>query len=102
MVDLKETETQAVIKPEEDIISSTVPELRDKILLQLQEGKVNITIDLSNVETIDSLGLGALISCYKALLELGGNLSFTSVSDELIFMFKVLKLDKYFSITPRT
>ena len=101
MINANEEENMAIIKPEADITSSTVGDLRENILLQLQENKINITIDLENVDVIDSIGLGVLISCYKALLELGGKLSFISASEDLMLMFKVLKLDNYFSITSK-
>jgi anti-anti-sigma factor len=88
-----------IIKPDTDITEKTVNDLRDKILFELGNNRVNIIIDLTNVTMIDSIGLGIIISCYKALQEFNGTLTITSASEDIMQLFTVLKLDKHLSIS---
>jgi anti-anti-sigma factor len=90
---------RVIIKPETDITEKTVNELRDNILFQLGNNNVNITIDLSSVNMIDSIGLGVIISCYKALQEFNGTLTITSANDDIMQLFTLLKLDKHITIS---
>ena len=101
MIEILNKDNNITIKPEEDITASSVDELKDIIFQQLQDNKVNIIIDLFLVTSIDSIGLSVLISCHRALQELGGHLSFVGANEDLMQLFTVLKLDKLFSISPK-
>ncbi|MEQ8187852.1 MAG: STAS domain-containing protein [Candidatus Eremiobacterota bacterium] len=90
---------KVIIKPEKDITEKTVNELRDNILFQLGNNNVNITIDLSAVNMIDSIGLGVIISCYKALQEFNGTLNIVCANDDIMQLFTLLKLDKHINIS---
>jgi len=90
---------KVIIKPEKDITEKTVNELRDNILFQLGNNNVNITLDLSAVNMIDSIGLGVIISCYKALQEFNGTLNIVYANDDIMQLFTLLKLDKHINIS---
>jgi len=71
---------------------------RDEVLSLIQQGHNKIIFNLSQVEFIDSSGLGALVSVMKAL---GGNQNVVlcSVKDAVLTVFKLTRMDKIFVIT---
>lgn len=52
----------------------TAPSLRAALLEAADEGKHDIVVDLTNLEFLDSSGLGALIGAHKRALEHKGRL----------------------------
>jgi len=70
-----------------------------KTLNGLVEENINtVTIDFSGVTFIGSSGIGKLLLFYKNLTAKGGSLSLLNLSDEIIALFKAIKLDKLFNI----
>jgi anti-sigma B factor antagonist len=76
-------------KPEQ--IVDTVEEL-------LATGKKIIIFDLAGVMTIDSTGLGQFIVSHSKILAAGGKMSIAGVTDRIMCVFRVTKLDTVFEI----
>ncbi len=70
---------------------------RKLIKSQIDEGARKIVIDLSNVDFIDSLGIGAIVAAKKALSN-QGELVLAGASRNVLTMFKLTRLDKEFQI----
>jgi anti-anti-sigma regulatory factor len=60
-----------------------------------------VEVDLSRARTVDSEGLGALISVHKAICERGGRVRLHQPDPLIAGLFTVLKLDHMFDIIPR-
>lgn len=58
-----------------------------------------ICIDLNNTRSIDSMGITFLIGLYKTLAKRGLKLRVTGVSDSILNLLKVMKLDTVFEIS---
>lgn len=71
---------------------------RDDVMFLVQQGHNKIVFNLSQVEFMDSSGLGALVSLMKAL---GGNQNMVlcGVKDAVLTVFKLTRMDKIFVIT---
>ena len=67
--------------------------LRQRIVQYVQEGHVHIIIDLTEVDFIDSTGLGVLIGGLKRTRSHGGDLQCIGLSESLKEMFKLTGLD---------
>ena len=63
----------------------------------IKEGHSQIVLNLSNVEFIDSSGLGAIVSSLKAL-GLKGEMAICGARDTVLTMFKLTRMDKVFRI----
>jgi anti-sigma B factor antagonist len=61
-----------------------------------------VEVDLATARSVDSNGLGALISIHKALCSRGGRVILLHPSPLIAEMFQLLQLDKIFEIVPRT
>lgn len=79
--------------------SFELQKLRDRLSsIQCTETK-RIVIDLSRIETLDSSGIGALISIQHSLEKCNASLKVIGVSGNILKMFKVMCLDKHFEIS---
>ena len=76
-----------------EIDMATGPELRHRIVHYVQEGPVNILLDLAEVDFIDSTGLGVLIGGLKRTRSHDGDLQCIGLSESLKEMFKLTGLD---------
>ncbi|MBI3248276.1 MAG: STAS domain-containing protein [Deltaproteobacteria bacterium] len=63
----------------------------------IKEGNNRLILNLSDVEFIDSSGLGAIVSSLKAL-GLRGELAICGTRDTVLTMFKLTRMDKVFRI----
>jgi anti-sigma B factor antagonist len=58
-----------------------------------------VVFDFSKVSFIGSAGIGKLLLFYKNLASHGGKITIKHMSKDIYTMFKVVKLDKIFSIS---
>ena len=87
------------VKGELDALTSS--ELRP-VLDGLANGSAEraVTVDLSGLRLIDSLGVRALIALYKRVRANGGAVRFIGVANQPLVIFKVLGLDLVFGLSP--
>jgi len=60
-----------------------------------------VEVDLSCARSVDSDGIGALISVHKAVCAQGGQVRLLQPAPLVAELFKILKLDHLFEIIPR-
>jgi anti-sigma B factor antagonist len=77
----------------------SAPEFKEKVSTLIKAGNRWIALDLSEVEFIDSSGLGALVSVVK---QLGGQgeMVIGGVRDTVEGLFRLTRLDKVFQMYP--
>ncbi|MEM7286037.1 MAG: STAS domain-containing protein [Actinomycetota bacterium] len=79
--------------------AQAAPELRALLAEQFERGVVDITVDLADVEFVDSAGLAALVRGMKQAREKGGDLRLVRPrSDDAFRVFELTKFDQVFSI----
>jgi anti-sigma B factor antagonist len=74
------------------------PELRPVLDEMVEQRKLAVTVDLSELRLIDSSGVGAMVSLYKRVRALGGAVSFVGVTAQPLVIFKLLRLDRAFQL----
>ena len=89
---------KVIVKPGIDIVASIVDELKKELKQSLSDGIVNMTIDLSGVEMMDSMGIGVLIAAHNSLKKNNGELELINASADIIKLLKNMRLDKHFNI----
>ena len=77
-----------------DLDSLTTRGLRDELQALLERKPRRLEVDLSQLRTIDSSGVGMLVSLYKGMRSSGGQLTITGVRDQPLAIFRLLKLDR--------
>lgn len=70
------------------------PALRELIHTQVKSGNTRLVVDLSGVGLIDSSGLSALISGYKAARQAGGSLHIARTPDNIRAILKMANLHR--------
>lgn len=72
--------------------------LRDALRAQMGEGSRNVILNLSEVENIDSTGLGALVMCFTALRKSAGRLVLLRLNRRHLELLVLTKLSTVFEI----
>ncbi len=81
------------------LIASEVKAVQPEILSKLEISS-NIVINCSELEYIDSSGLGILVSGLKRALNLNGDLRLAEVMPKVAMMLELTRADKVFKIYP--
>lgn len=76
----------------------TAPSLKKEIESLLAARKVNVVFDLQSLELIDSSGVGAIVSLFKRVRTLQGDVKIARLMGQPAEIFKLLRLDRAFEI----
>lgn len=79
-------------------IGSGDTQLRDVIINSLKEGKHNILLDMANVTTIDSSGIGELVGAYTTVTNKGGKLKLLHLPPKVTDLLQVTQLITVFEV----
>lgn len=71
---------------------------RDFINSHVEAGDNRISIDLTNVDFIDSSGLGALINALKVTRRAAGDLRISAATEQVKLVLKLTNLDRILEI----
>lgn len=81
------------------IDARSAPDLKEKIGGFVSAGSEWLVLDLSEVEFVDSSGLGAIVSALK-LLGRKGDLVIAGAREPVQALFKLTRMDKVFRMFP--
>lgn len=90
--------TESVYEPKDDLTAATVEAARAELMETIRRSSGTLRIDLSNVRMVDSKGIGLLIATYNSLQAEARNLEVTGASDEIRSLFKLMRLDRHFTV----
>lgn len=81
-----------------DIDTYTCAKLREAIVDLINEGDLRVVINMSNVNYIDSSGLGTLVGGLRRVNEKNGELAISSATPQLLKVFNITGLSRVFDI----
>jgi anti-sigma B factor antagonist len=87
-----------VLKIEGVLDAVTAPEIRPTIDALIAEKRAAISVDLTALRLIDSSGVGAIVSLFKRAKAYGGNVTVAGLKDQPLAIFRLLRLDRVFSL----
>lgn len=70
--------------------------LREAVHRELEAGQKNILIDMNGVTTIDSSGIGELVSTYTSVSKRGGRLKLLHIPDKVSDILQITQLISVF------
>lgn len=79
--------------------AESAKQLRGAVVELVNKGRVNILCDLSNVEFIDSSGMGVLVAV-NHLVTARGRLLFCNMNERLQGVFTMTRLDNLLKVHP--
>ncbi len=88
----------AVVYLQENLVALTAGSVREELKELVQNGVKTLTIDMGQVEMVDSVGLGLLIAAHNSLPNNGGGLNLRNLNSDLLDLFRTMRLDKHFHI----
>jgi anti-sigma B factor antagonist len=94
----REAEGRTVVSVAGEIDVYTAPRLREEITELVAAGTYDIVIDMSEVEFLDSTGLGVLVGGLKKVRAHDGSLHLVCNQDRLLKIFRITGLAKVFVI----
>jgi anti-anti-sigma factor len=100
MIVVTREDNKAVIRPAGDsIVAASIPELRSKMRGIVDEGVREMVVDLTDVQMVDSSGIGLLISAYNSLRKVGGRLAVIHASADILELFRSMRMHQHFSVS---
>ena len=78
----------------------TAPRFKDDLVAIVDEGAIDVVVDLSRVDFIDSTALGVLIGGIKRLHPLGGRLALVAATRPVTRVLDITGLAKVFAVHP--
>lgn len=78
----------------------TAPQLRERLDREIEAGRYDLVVDLSDVTFMDSTGLGVLVGRLKQIRLGDGSMRLVCTSDRVLKVFVITGLDKVFTIYP--
>lgn len=87
------------MRPLGDMVAASLGELRDEMRQLIAAGAREITLDLADVQMLDSRGIGLLIAAHNTLCQRGGRLSVIHASPEVLELLRTMRIHQHFSVS---
>ena len=100
-IHIEETENQKNVFLTGEIDTYTAPKLRESLIPLTEQSGVEVIVDLSEVQYIDSTGLGIFVGVLKASDSNGSSLTLTGMSERIKRLFVITGLDEVINIVDR-
>lgn len=81
-----------------DLDLATAPKLRQQVVSEVASGRNRLIIDLSDVDFLDSVGLGILVGALKRVRTRDGDLELVCPERRLRRVFTITDLDRVFTL----
>ena len=89
-----------VLRISGNLDSLTVPEVRPVIEQIVGSGMRKVALELSGLEVIDSSGIGAIVSLFKRMRGMQGDVKIVGVRGQPREILRLLGLERAFDIVP--
>lgn len=83
---------------EVDLVASELGPIRAQLKTLVDQGVSSLEIDMAKVRMVDSMGIGLLVAAHNSLSRRGGALRVKNLSDDLVRLFKSMRLDQRFQL----
>jgi len=93
------TDEALTVRPDGDVVASTVPQLREVLRGSLAGGAREIILDFGNVRLLDSAGIGLLIAAYNSARKTGGRLRVTHASKDILALLRTMRIHQHMQVT---
>jgi anti-sigma B factor antagonist len=92
LIDVKEKDSVLAVKVNGEIDAYTAPQLREKLFPLSEKEGVKMVVDLSEVNYMDSTGLGVFVGVFKNVRAHNGEFKIVGLSDRLQRLFEITGL----------
>jgi anti-sigma B factor antagonist len=86
------------ITPGQDLVSTMVPGFKQELSTVLAESPAELRLDLTGTALMDSIGIGVVIAAHNSMKKKGGKLVVANASENIIKLFKSMRLDQHLTL----
>lgn len=97
-LEAREEAGRAILGVSGDLDALTAPQLRDRLIETIEAGRRQLLVDLTRCEFIDSSGLSALVSGFKRVRAMGGDLGLICPQGPVRRLIEMVALDRVFNL----
>lgn len=100
-LDIKERDREGIVILDLEgrlVVGEPVASLREKIRELADSGRINMVLNLANVDYIDSTGLGGLVISFTTIKKAGGALKVLNLSKRNVELLVLTKLSTVFEV----
>lgn len=94
----REESGRAVVEVSGEVDVHTAPALDEALSGLIEDGNYQLVVDLSNVDFLDSTGLGVLVKALKRVREHSGSLAVVATTERITKVFRITGLDSAISL----
>jgi anti-sigma B factor antagonist len=94
----EDTGSKTLLRLEGTFDALSSPAAREAMDMVVKDQRSPVAIDMSALRSIDSSGVGAVVSLYKRVLAQGGQLSVQGLSGQPLAIFRLLRLDRLLAL----
>lgn len=87
-----------VLKLKGRLDAASARDFKEKIGLLSKENRVNLVIDMAEVDFVDSSGLGSLVSSLRTVNKQGGDIRLSALQNQVRSVFELTRLHRIFGI----
>lgn len=99
-IDVTDQDNQVTVYVSGEIDIYTAPDLKNKLVpLTKEKGKI-VSVDLTDVNYMDSTGIGVFISALKSTKEHESDLQLVNLQDRILRLFEITGLTEIMDIQP--
>ena len=100
MITFKEEDNKLICLPEEEIIASNVPPMRDTLIAQLDANDTwqELIFDCEKVETLDSIGINLIVGLFKKAKIADKSFKVTGCNEAIIKVLELFRLNEQFVV----
>lgn len=97
-INTQRDESKCTVTLDGEVDVYTAPRLKEELVSAIEDGCVNVIVDLERVGFIDSSGLGVLVSALRRARERDGVVRIVCTRDNILKIFRITGLDKVFPV----
>ncbi len=100
MIQFHEEGAKLFCLPEDEIIASNVPSMRETLIAHLDSNDQweELIFDCSQVETLDSIGINLIVGLFKKAKAVGKNFKVIGCNEPIVKVLKLFRLNEQFSV----
>jgi anti-sigma B factor antagonist len=98
MINVEKKNGLYILKLEGRLDAVSAKEVKSKINEMVKHEQINIVIDLSEIDFIDSTGLGCMVSCLRSVSKKSGDIKIAGLQAQVRAIFELTRLHRIFQI----
>lgn len=95
---IENKEYKVIFVKDDDLALNNMNIIKENIANELNSGNLNIALDLKELNSITSSGLGVLIGIQNKIKTMNGTMKIINVSERIMNIFQITKLNLVFDI----